>query len=945
MARRLGTVARIGALVGVVLLALALSGAGLTPVDASFELLWFLIGFIVVIPIHELGHALAGALVGYQVRAVMVGVGPSLLAFTVAGVSVQIKVLPLGGVTLGLPRRESWLRLRQWIFSAGGLTANLLLYFALERAYGRGGGLHDGTHPFAAVTAAVNWAVLLLNLIPFRSNEGWASDGYSLLTIPFWGRGRIEEARAAVESVPLLEALARDDLDTAARVLEGLRTRYPEQPRVALFAGNVLHRQGDHQAARVAWREGLARETFAPRIALFKNNVAFVDVVIGDEEGLREADALSAEALASNPEMAAFQGTRGALLARLGRPAEALPLLRSAIRATKTKDGQAYDRASLVSALARLGRLEEAQRELDEVRSLNPTCALLPAAEADLAAATEAATAGRPPPASGERPSVLTDALLRWGGLARWRQVARALAVVSTIFDHNLSMPGAAVIAAVAAVLLSPQPACLIVFAVFNLGRAALFGLGLEEELVGEAASPWMVALTSLLGIAALALAAVRGRLGPSVPSKAPTLLRWFLVAFAALMALPFAISRRHAPSPEETVTLLAAMAALLTSPRIPVKALAVIPALLAVSAIASAGRSIAAREQIDRIPSGPALTWSARRPATVLRSRRLPIKAGQVTLSPGGRAFAATHFERSSGELRAVVSIGDFEGRLFDVYGLAAAFLDDERVLVVQHNLDTSESVTLVEVRLAAGPDPTWRRTIPLIDVYYARIEVQPDGGAIVAAESVREGGIRRLARVPAQRDGPVEIFEFVSRQPDADAPLGRFEVPGGAVGELVARVPSADGTGRYVWPKDREGDEPDSELWLLSTAPERLIAAHAPALRCASGSFGRPILWCLGGDSGRRALLAVDPTTGRMTRLSDLPGAGTVETIGASRLAVAKGNQLAVIDLEAHTGTWLTLPPPPSDRWLRLVSGGLAIITGAAGDEQSTLTVYAMP
>ena len=101
----------------------ALLGVGATLVASSVapksllgqQLSYFLVVFVLIIPVHELGHAIAGAAVGYRVVRIVVGTGPSLASFPLFGVNVQINLLPLGGLTMALPRQPyPSIRLRQW---------------------------------------------------------------------------------------------------------------------------------------------------------------------------------------------------------------------------------------------------------------------------------------------------------------------------------------------------------------------------------------------------------------------------------------------------------------------------------------------------------------------------------------------------------------------------------------------------------------------------------------------------------------------------------------------------------------------------------------------------------------------------------------------------------------------------------------------------------------
>ena len=154
----------------------------------------------------------------------------------------------------------------------------------------------------------------------------------------------------------MIEALRRDDIEVAAPLAEAVLARFPEHRLASSWMGSVRHRQGRHREAVAYWHQALAKATRPQQVALLKNNIAFAEAVTGDPESYAEADAFSAAALAALPEVVIFAGTRGAVLVRLGRAAEALPLLRRAAAEGAPPRAQAYNRASLASALAILGR-------------------------------------------------------------------------------------------------------------------------------------------------------------------------------------------------------------------------------------------------------------------------------------------------------------------------------------------------------------------------------------------------------------------------------------------------------------------------------------------------------------------------------------------------------------------------------------------------------------
>ena len=320
--------------------------AGLVAPQSRFGqlFLYAAITFAIIIPLHELGHALAGGLVGFRIVAITVGTGPSLVAFRIAGVSVQINALPLGGLTMGIPAGRRALRLRHWLFIAGGPAANVFIFFALRRVFGRGAGpITDDS--FLSTAIWLNWSALVLNLVPFRGTDGLFSDGYGLFTIPFWSKQRIAQAAVHAELAPVAQALHRRDFETARRLGEAAHARHPAEPVPLTLLGSAEHALRRHEEARAHWRAALLTAKEPRLVAGLKNNIAFVAAVIGRDEDLEEADRLSQEAVALLTEARPVTGTRGAVLVRLGRAGEALPLLERSAEATQTPQNQAYTKA------------------------------------------------------------------------------------------------------------------------------------------------------------------------------------------------------------------------------------------------------------------------------------------------------------------------------------------------------------------------------------------------------------------------------------------------------------------------------------------------------------------------------------------------------------------------------------------------------------------------
>ena len=949
----------VSVLAGFVLVTRALSNGQVSLGRAGSEIFWFLVVFLVVIPIHELGHALAGLLVGFRIRGVVIGVGSPLLAFNVAGVAIRINLLPLGGLTLGTPRGAGWLRWRLWVFAAGGPAANVALCYVLHRLYGHASAATVEEHRLASVASSASWAILALNLIPFKTAEGASSDGYSLFTIPFWKRPQLEEALMAVEALPLMEALGRDDLQAALRPAEELQARFPDHPLTASLMGSLRHRQGRHMEALALWRRGLVGATRPRQVAFLKNNIAFVEAVIGDPANLAEADAYSEAALAAHPELSAFVGTRGAVLARLGRASEALPLLRRAAAAAVPGRSQAFNRASLASALAMLGRTAEARRELDEARRMNPECELLEPAEADLrsAPATPVVVPGAPG-------SFVPAAVLeKWGGLVRWRQVARALAFLYTLAPiQGLSLGVTPIVTAIV-VLLNPEIAGLLAFGICNLWIAAT-----------QHAGATLTALTAVSGLIAVALAALRPRLGPILPSKVPAVLAWILGVIATLATLlaPFMVAMRlqrhgaHAgfgfglrsfrPSESAAVALVGWATVLMIGRRRWARLFAIVPIGFAVFALSGPRARPPERINLGQIPSdGAAVAWSPPRSPTVLRTAQVPPSKypSPTVLSPGGHAFFTRFVDAGlTKKPRIGIRVRDFDGHLFETDSIAAAFVDDERMLLVRLSTAERPGLEISEVHPFSPGAPLWSRRIPELES--GSVELEPGGDTIVLTGPARGTNAEITVRMGFGADAPRRVLSIDSRHPDADFGVGVFFASDGQGGRVVSRQRAA-GAGRspFVVNDRRDEESNDLELWAIRPEGESLLAVHLPHPDCLAPAVGHPVLWCPVGWTDDRALLKIDPVAGRVTRVeAAMPSRSRAGLLGPSKLAVlTDDDRLGVVDLDTRQGTWLTLPPPdkPPDRSRRwytdLAQGGLATVTYAPEGQDATLTVYALP
>ena len=160
-----------------------------------------------------------------------------------------------------------------------------------------------------------------------------------------------------------LQRLGRpDEVEaTLRRVLEN----HPEHPRAnAVYAHLVEAREGDFEAAEERLHKAVTWDPFIDQAWLFLGRVQ-------ERRGKpQEAETSYRRGLQNSPDDSELHGALGHLLARLGRPVDAVAQLREAIRLSSQPRTELH--VSLGAVLAEMGRFEEAQREYDKVLAMHP---------------------------------------------------------------------------------------------------------------------------------------------------------------------------------------------------------------------------------------------------------------------------------------------------------------------------------------------------------------------------------------------------------------------------------------------------------------------------------------------------------------------------------------------------------------------------------------------
>lgn len=172
--------------IGLVAALLAVNLALLAQSDIGFAVSLALIVpavFMLHIVAHEMGHALAGAVLGFRVEEIVSGTGPRLFRFEPGGTGIELRLMPFGGVThLGVhdpadPGSHLSLRFLLTVAAGPAATALLALVFAepLLSSWTDTMTMPNGsTRTYDAADIARTYGVwmVLLNLLPIGARDG-----------------------------------------------------------------------------------------------------------------------------------------------------------------------------------------------------------------------------------------------------------------------------------------------------------------------------------------------------------------------------------------------------------------------------------------------------------------------------------------------------------------------------------------------------------------------------------------------------------------------------------------------------------------------------------------------------------------------------------------------------------------------------------------------------
>ena len=165
-------------------------------------------------------------------------------------------------------------------------------------------------------------------------------------------------------------ALAGDNAK-AETVLDALVAKYPKEPDLQLLSSGKLAAKGRYSEARAIVDEMLKQEPLAAATrAHYIDHLITLFLNYGIAEWATEIDRWSYGALLASPNSVTLRGTRGSVLAELGRNAEARALLAEVLADTDSTIDRVFCHTYLAWLDAQAGKRDSARRHLKEAKAL-----------------------------------------------------------------------------------------------------------------------------------------------------------------------------------------------------------------------------------------------------------------------------------------------------------------------------------------------------------------------------------------------------------------------------------------------------------------------------------------------------------------------------------------------------------------------------------------------
>ena len=342
----------------------------------------FIVGFLAlhfVIGVHEAGHWFAGRLVSIRTSRFLVGSGRCLLHLRRPAFELLWSVYPTHGYVMPHPSPHLVSFPRTTIYYLGGISAELTVAVVCLAL------LQDNLlWHWVWSTTATRYVlfVLILQFVLTIYNSAyptWGEIGGSpqpndaLQIVLHWKtRGeKLGRTQFFADVAQYNEIALAGDSAKAETAFDALVAKYPKEPDLQVLSSGKLAAKGRYSEARAIVDEMLKQEPLAAATrAHYIDHLITLFLNYSIAEWATEIDRWSYDALLASPNSVTLRGTRGSVLAELGRNREARILLEEVLAETDSTTDRVFCHAYLAWLAAQEGKQDSARKHLDRAKAL-----------------------------------------------------------------------------------------------------------------------------------------------------------------------------------------------------------------------------------------------------------------------------------------------------------------------------------------------------------------------------------------------------------------------------------------------------------------------------------------------------------------------------------------------------------------------------------------------
>lgn len=346
---------------------------------------------IPMVVVHELAHAGAAWLAGLRTFGIVIGVGKQIWSGKLLGMDWTINILPIAGITgIGAPPVPN-VRWKLFFVYLAGPASHLLMVAAFSFLWLIVPAWMPGHRLFGPLLTA-NILLAIISLFPQKTSTVvgmQGSDGWELLRVLFLKDDEIAKYHIGYFASEAMQSYSAGDLASAKQWVDKALAVDNRSGIARNVLGIVQMANREHETSRETFRHILETEAGREPALHYTllNNIAYLNVLLGDPSLLPEADQFSTEALKHMPWVPAIVSTRGTVLVELGQCDEGIALLKRAMSLTD-KHSKALNACHIAIGEYRRGDHQAAHKYLASAKTLDPNCFLIPDVEAKISRMT-----------------------------------------------------------------------------------------------------------------------------------------------------------------------------------------------------------------------------------------------------------------------------------------------------------------------------------------------------------------------------------------------------------------------------------------------------------------------------------------------------------------------------------------------------------------------------